>query len=26
LITVTEMVCDWKEAFRCFSNHDTKFF
>jgi hypothetical protein len=26
LITVTEMVCDWKEAFRGFSCHDTTFF
>jgi hypothetical protein len=26
LITITEMVCDWKEAFRRFSRHDTKFF
>jgi len=25
LITLTEMVCDWKEAFRGFSCHDKIF-
>ena len=25
MITITEIVCEWKEAFRCFSRHNTKF-